>query len=86
MKIVESYSGDGNFNVTVNKEPKSFKVTVRATGKTISEVVPAGFLVPLAVVGTLSARSKDEAELNGPLMMPPPPPPRSSPGLGGKKK
>ena len=41
-KIVETYTGDGNFQSTIDKDPKACKLTVRATGKSLSEVVPAG--------------------------------------------
>ena len=56
MKIVESYTGDGNFKATVNKDPKTLRLDVRATGKSLSEVVPAGFVGPGTVVGLLVLR------------------------------
>lgn len=50
MKIVEMYTGDGNFKQTINKDPKTLKLTVRAQGKSLSEVVPAGFALPAALM------------------------------------
>ncbi|HEY4179024.1 MAG TPA: hypothetical protein VGM90_19390 [Kofleriaceae bacterium] len=46
MKLVTTYTGDGNFQQSVVKDPKTMKLTVRATGKSLSEVVPAGIILP----------------------------------------
>jgi hypothetical protein len=43
--VQSSYSGDGNFKVTQNVDAKALRVTVRATGKTLSEVAPMGLFV-----------------------------------------
>ena len=51
VKIMESYSGDGNFKVQKDVDAKGLKVTVRLTGKTLSEVVPLGIVAPLAGIG-----------------------------------
>ncbi|HEU0036771.1 MAG TPA: hypothetical protein VFQ53_39440 [Kofleriaceae bacterium] len=67
MKIVESYTGDGNFKVQVDKDPAKLRLSVRATGKSLSEVIPAGFIGPAMVLGFFVAREKSSA-------MPPPPP------------
>lgn len=83
LKIVETYTGDGNFKVTVNKDPRTLRLDVRATGKSLSEVVPAGLVGPgalfFALVGT---PRKDPA-------MPAPPPVRQpapvQPPKGPKK-
>ena len=81
MKIVETYSGDGTFTTKLDRDPRALKLTVRATGKSLSEVVPAGFLVPFALIGTLRATVEE------PMPMQSPPPPRPvSPGLGGPRK
>ncbi|MBS1121221.1 MAG: hypothetical protein H6Q90_3449 [Deltaproteobacteria bacterium] len=56
LKIIDSYSGDGNFKVQVDKDPKTLRLTVRATGKTLSEVVPAGFVGPGIIAGALLFR------------------------------
>ena len=56
MKIVESYSGDGNFKVKLDKDPGKLRLEVRATGKTLSEVVPAGALIPIGALAALGMR------------------------------
>jgi hypothetical protein len=86
LKIVDSYTGEGNFTAKIDKDPKTFRVNVRATGKSLSEVVPAGFLVPVAVIGMFSARAKNDDAMPSSIATPPAPmPTRSSPGIGGKK-
>lgn len=82
MKIVESYTGDGTFKSKIDKDAKTFRVSVRATGKSLSEVVPAGFLIPLAVIGMVSRGASSEPPSS---IAVPPPAPAKSPGLGGKK-
>lgn len=51
MKIVEMYTGDGTFKVSVNKDPAKYRLDVRATGKTLSEVIPAALVAPAFVAG-----------------------------------
>ena len=82
MKIVETYTGDGNFKTSINKDAKANKLTVRATGKTLSEVIPAGFFIPAGVVGWLTMSRRGEPP--PPMQMPAPSQPKST-GLGGKK-
>jgi hypothetical protein len=48
MKVVETYTGDGTFKATVNRDPAKNRVDVRATGKSLSDVLPAGFALPVA--------------------------------------
>lgn len=59
MKIVEAYTGDGNFKVKVDKNPATLRLDVRATGKSLSEVLPAGLLVPVAGFLTFTMRAKE---------------------------
>ena len=82
MKIVDTYTGDGNFKTSISKDAKANKLTVRATGKTLSEVVPAGFVIPAGIAGwlTMSSRSAPPP----PMQIPAPAQPKS-PGIGGKK-
>ena len=68
LKIVQAYSGDGTFKAQVDKDPTRLRLTVRATGKTLSEVVPAGAMIPLALVGLMTAKKKD-----APMSSPPTP-------------
>ncbi len=56
-KIVEAYTGDGNFKVAVNKDPTRNSLTVRCTGKSLSEVLPAGLLAPASALMLFGMRS-----------------------------
>ena len=84
MKIVETYTGDGNFKVKLDKNPQTLRLDVRATGKSLSEVLPAGFVLPMAAVGMFTGRMKEETKAM-PMPQPvtrqpaPPPPPRPAP-------
>jgi len=64
FKIVESFTGDGQFKAQVTKTAKTNRLDVRLTGKTFSEVVP--FSLALPAVGFLTL---------GRVSAPPPPPP-----------
>ncbi len=57
-KIMESYTGDGSFKVQIDRNPATLRLTARATGKTLSEVVPAGFFIPAGMVAWLTMRSE----------------------------
>jgi len=73
QKIVDAYSGDGNFKAKLDKDVKSLRLTVRATGKSISEVLPVGVIVPLGVAGFLMDQAKRQAasaELAAPVKPP----------------
>lgn len=79
-KIVNAYTGDGLFKVKLDKDPKSLRLNVRLTGKSLSEVVPVGVLLPLGAWGALM-KGRTEPELNGYPMAPQPAkPPTSSTG------
>ena len=77
-KIVESYTGDGNFKVAIDKNPTTLRLTARATGKSLSDVVPAGMLLPGAMFMLVGKATADT-----PMTMPATPsttqPPRLSP-------
>jgi hypothetical protein len=83
MKIVESYTGDGNFKIKLDKNPTTMRLDVRATGKTLSEVLPAGALVPMAAVLTFGMRKSSKMGTSMPAPMPKPitpaPQPRPAP-------
>lgn len=53
VKVVDAYIGDGSFKAKVDADGKSLKLTARLTGKTASDVVPFGVIVPMGVVGWL---------------------------------
>lgn len=89
-KIVESYSGDGNFKSQIDKDTKSLKLSVRLTGKSLSEVVPLGGLLPLGAVFMMvgkSVESPPSARMEpSPSMKatPPPAPPAKKQGNAPK--
>jgi hypothetical protein len=79
-KLVESYTGDGNFKAQVDKDPTKLTLKVRLTGKTLSEVLPAGGIIPFGVLGFLTG-TKEAA----PAQIVAPPPPRALPPAPPKK-
>lgn len=87
LKLIDTYTGDGNFKTTINKDPAKLRLDVRAQGKTLSEVVSAGLLIPGAgaflVFSRGGMKKKDEAMM--PVEAQPVQPPRQ-PALGGGKK
>ena len=74
QKIIESYSGDGNFKAQVDKDPAKLTLKVRLTGKSLSEVLPAGGLLPLGAMWLLLGR---EASAPPAQIVAPPLPPSS---------
>lgn len=86
MKIVETYTGDGNFKTAVNKDAARLRLTVRATGKSLSDVMPAGALLPLGVIGMFDMR-KQETTMPAPTAVrQAPPAPRPLPPTPVKQK
>lgn len=88
MKVVESYSGDGNFKVSFEKDPAKLRLAVRARGKSVSEVLPAGLVGPMVVLGLVVGRSKVDAKPPATIAVPPtrtapPLPPGRGPGKPG---
>jgi hypothetical protein len=75
MKIVEAYTGDGTFKVAIDKT-KAMRLHVRATGKSVSEVLPVGMMLPIAVIGYLASQAR---EPEGPVMVDPAPAPAAKP-------
>jgi len=80
LKIVGMFTGDGTFKVAVDKDPAKLRLTVRATGKSLSEVVPGGLLLP-GVLFALIAREPSPPPAPPPATiakppLPPPPPPK----------
>lgn len=76
MKIVTSYTGDGQFKAQIDKDPKTLKLSVRLSGKSLSEVMPLGGLLPVGAMAWLMlGRDVDPpAAIAAPPMRPPPPP------------
>lgn len=81
LKIVSMFTGDGAFKVAVDKDPAKLRMTVRATGKSLSEVVPGGLILP-GVLFALIARAPSPpppstpATIAKPPAPAPPPPPK----------
>jgi hypothetical protein len=57
LKLVDLYTGDGNFKVAIDKNTKTNTVTARATGKTLSEVMPISSLMPVGAMMFFGMRS-----------------------------
>lgn len=93
LKIVEEYTGDGKFKVEVDKDSKARSLTVRATGKSLSDVVPAAVLVPVGALvfqmaGAADASPPAQAKpVTKPVAKPKPKPvaPRKDGGIKEKK-
>lgn len=87
-KIVQTYTGDGQFKAAVNADPKTFKLSVRLTGNSLSEVMPLGGMLPMGVVSWLvfaERRTKPEQMvMPSPTPLPPPPPPSGKKSAPGK--
>jgi hypothetical protein len=85
LKLIDTYTGDGNFRQTINKDPAKLRLDVRAQGKSLSEVVSAGILIPgAAAMLFVSTGKKAEASMPAPVM--PAQSPRKQPALGGGRK
>jgi hypothetical protein len=83
-KVVQSYTGDGQFKAQIDKDPKTLKLSVRLTGKSLSEVMPLGGLLPIGAVSLLMVRGKDATST--PMMVSPPPPPPPAKKQGSTPK
>jgi hypothetical protein len=83
LKLVDSFSGDGKFAATVNTDPRTLRLDVRATAATFSQVAPFGLLVPFAGFAYFGFRTVD----SGPAIMEQPSPqkPPSPPGKWAPK-
>lgn len=74
-KIVDSYTGDGQFKAATSADPKSLKLSVRLTGRSLSEVLPIGALIPLGAIGYFERSAPSMQQMPAPTPLPPPPPP-----------
>ncbi len=79
LQVVFSLSGDGNFQASVDASAADKTVTVKATGKTLSEVLPAGgFFIPAAAGAFLFISERDsdytEPAMTKPASVEPPKP------------
>ena len=53
LHLVDQLTGDGRFAASVSKNAAKNTVTVKATGRTLSQVVPVAGVFPLAAAGAL---------------------------------
>jgi hypothetical protein len=61
MKLVETWSGDGQFAASWDKKDAQNQLGVRLTGKSLSDVVPiVGLAIPVGAVAALSMGGKEE--------------------------
>ena len=82
LKLVDTYTGDGNFKVSINKDPSKLRVDVRATGKSLSEVVSAGLFLPGAAAWLMMSRNPGKDAASTPMQQVEP----AKPALGGGRK
>lgn len=78
QRILDTYTGDGNFKVKADKNAKALRLTVRATGKSISEVLPVGLIIPGAAIAFLQGQDKPQ-EIAAPPARPAARPPAAKP-------
>jgi hypothetical protein len=85
LKLVDLYTGDGNFKTTVNKDVAKLRLDVRATGKSLSEVISAGLLLP-GIGAAVFMRSRPVKQDTMVMPVPAEAPPARQPALAPKKK
>ncbi len=79
LRLVDSFSGDGKFAASVNANPGTLRLDVRATAATFSQVAPFGLMMPVlgaAFFGFRADTSPPPAEM---IQGPPPPPGKWAP-------
>jgi len=84
LKLVETYTGDGQFKAQIDTDPRTLKLTARLTGKSLSEVMPLGGLLPIGVAWATLVRGSDQSP--PPMMIAPPPPPAPAKKQGNRTK
>ena len=68
LKIVDQYTGDGQFKATIDKDPKTRGVVVHAIGKKLSEVLPFGLAIPAGAVAYLVLARGGAQSSSAPVM------------------
>jgi hypothetical protein len=65
LKVVDSVTGDGKFKVDFKKQPRQRTLTVKATGKKLSDVISVVGLLPVMGAGMYlgMSRAADEQEM-----------------------
>jgi len=75
MKVVDSYIGDGTFKAKVDADKKALKLSVRLTGKSASDVLALGALLPVGALFFLVERSPSPPPISTPAKIAAPPAP-----------
>jgi hypothetical protein len=96
MKLLEQFTGDGKFKVKTDADKKNFRLSVRASGKQLSDVVPVGFILPMMWLGYSTSNDKTPASTmvkqpittksTGGIKTPPKPAPKPAPKPQPKTK
>jgi hypothetical protein len=73
LKVIDAYTGDGNFKVKLDRNPATLRLDVRATGKSLSDVLPVGMAMVFGAVGwlTMGRAVADEGPTAGESAQPP---------------
>jgi hypothetical protein len=70
LKIVDQFTGDGKFKVKTDADAKAFRVSVRATGKKVSDVLPVGLIIPGLWVTMMKASKAPTSTSSGTTVKP----------------
>lgn len=70
MNLLSQYSGDGNFKVNMKKNAKKRLLSVTATGKKLSDVLPVTGLMPLIAAGAAFALFSEGTKSDGMIRQP----------------
>lgn len=79
VKLVEGFSGDGKFAATVNTDPRTLRLDVRASAARFSQVVPVGLVLPFMGAAYFGMASSSTAPQPVMMEQAAPPPTKTSP-------
>jgi hypothetical protein len=74
QKVFDSYIGDGTFKAKVDADKKAMRLSVRLTGKSASDVIGLGAILPVGAVLFLSERGAATQPISAPAKIAAPPP------------
>lgn len=78
IQLADTYIGDGTFKAQLDKDPRTNKVTVRLSDRSLAHVLPLGGVLPMVAAGALFMRAEKQAD-EMPMRMAPPPAPGKAP-------
>ncbi len=84
LRLVDQLTGDGRFAASVSRSPAKNTVTVKATGRTLSQVVPVAGVFPLAAAGAFFALRMGKEATPPPVESSAPPVAAPAPIRGGR--